>query len=99
MRTEWRDAAGTAVNKLVSESGFKPIFHVMDEENLVPNEEALGEIMMARKIDVDIIVAVGTGTVNDICKFISFHMGIPYIIVATAPSMDGFTSSGAPLVT
>lgn len=94
-----RDAAGTAVNKLVSESGFKPIFHVLDEEDLVPNEEALGEIMMAHKIDVDIIVAVGTGTVNDICKFISFHMGIPYIIVATAPSMDGFASSGAALVT
>lgn len=94
-----KKAAGNAVNELLVESGFETIFHVLNSSELIPNEAALGELLMAHEINVDIILAVGTGTINDICKFMSFHMGIPYVVVATAPSMDGFASSGAALIT
>jgi glycerol-1-phosphate dehydrogenase [NAD(P)+] len=43
-------------------------------------------------------VAVGSGTINDLTKRASFEAGLPYIVVATAPSMDGYTASGAALV-
>jgi glycerol-1-phosphate dehydrogenase [NAD(P)+] len=46
----------------------------------------------------DLIIAVGSGTINDLCKFISYKMGIHYMIVATAPSMDGYASNVAPLI-
>lgn len=94
-----KKAAGAAVNELLTDSGFKTVFHVLDSSDLVPDEAALGELMMAHEINVDIILAVGTGTINDICKFMSFHMGIPYAVIATAPSMDGFASNGAALIT
>ncbi len=44
------------------------------------------------------ILGVGTGTINDICKYTAYLSEIPYIIVATAPSMDGFCSTVAALI-
>lgn len=42
-----------------------------------------------------IAVAVGSGTINDITKLSSAHNNRPYMIVATAASMDGYTAFGA----
>ena len=44
------------------------------------------------------LVAVGSGTVNDITKMAAHQVGLPYAIVATAPSMNGYTSSIAALL-
>lgn len=46
-----------------------------------------------RGMDPDIVVAVGSGVVNDLCKWASFQMGIPYIVVATAASMNGYSAA------
>ncbi|MCB9643311.1 MAG: iron-containing alcohol dehydrogenase [Myxococcales bacterium] len=43
-------------------------------------------------------VAVGAGTVNDIAKMATFRAGVPYAVVATAPSMNGYTSGIAALL-
>lgn len=40
-------------------------------------------------------VAVGSGTINDLVKRASHECGRPYMNVATAASMDGYTSFGA----
>jgi glycerol-1-phosphate dehydrogenase [NAD(P)+] len=40
-------------------------------------------------------VAVGSGTVNDLTKLAAHRLGRPYLCVATAASMDGYTSFGA----
>lgn len=40
-------------------------------------------------------VAVGSGTVNDLVKLASHQVGRPYLCVATAASMDGYTAFGA----
>lgn len=40
-------------------------------------------------------VAVGSGVINDLCKLAAFHHNIPYMVVATAASVDGYASSGA----
>ena len=42
-------------------------------------------------------VVVGSGVMNDLVKYAAFGLGIPYMCVATAASMDGYTSAGAPL--
>jgi glycerol-1-phosphate dehydrogenase [NAD(P)+] len=47
----------------------------------------------------DLIVAIGSGTVNDLCKWISFERRIPYIVLATAASMNGYSAANvAPMV-
>ena len=40
-------------------------------------------------------VAVGSGTINDLTKLAAHQLGRPYIVVATAASMDGYTAYGA----
>ena len=42
-------------------------------------------------------VAVGAGTVNDLCKRASEELARPYLCVATAASVDGYASFGAPI--
>lgn len=64
---------------------------------LIPNEEAVAEV--EKKLEgIDVIVGIGSGVIQDLCKFVSFNSGIPYYIVATAPSMDGYASSGAAMI-
>lgn len=40
-------------------------------------------------------VAVGSGVINDLCKLAAFRHKVPYMVVATAASVDGYSSSGA----
>jgi glycerol-1-phosphate dehydrogenase [NAD(P)+] len=40
-------------------------------------------------------VAVGAGTINDLTKLVAHRLGRPYMAVATAASMDGYTAYGA----
>lgn len=67
-------------------------------KRLHPDEHAVGALTISAHSGVGMIVAVGSGTVNDICRFVSFVLGIPYVVVATAPSMDGYASSVSPLL-
>ncbi len=48
--------------------------------------------------DVEGVLAVGTGSINDICRVAAFDCGKQFAIFATAPSMDGFASDTAPIV-
>lgn len=43
-------------------------------------------------------IAVGSGSINDITKRAAHELDLPYISVATAASMDGYTASGAALI-
>ena len=43
----------------------------------------------------DALVAVGSGTINDLCKLAAAKDGKPYVVFATAPSMNGYTSMNA----
>lgn len=42
-------------------------------------------------------VAVGSGTLNDLCKRASEELSRPYLCVPTAASVDGYASAGAPI--
>lgn len=65
---------------------------------LIPDEKAI-EAIHAKYVDgVDLILGVGSGVINDLCKIVSFERKLPYYIVATAPSMDGYASVGSALI-
>ncbi len=53
------------------------------------------DALEARLAEVENVVAVGSGTVNDLCKFATARSGRPYCVFGTAASMDGYTSSTA----
>ncbi len=45
--------------------------------------------------EADVLIAVGSGTINDLCKFTAARTGRPYAVFCTAPSMNGYTSVNA----
>jgi glycerol-1-phosphate dehydrogenase [NAD(P)+] len=65
---------------------------------LVPDEKALGRLLVEITNDVSLIITAGSGTLNDLSRFLSFKLKIPYIIVCSAPSMDGYASVVSPLI-
>lgn len=48
--------------------------------------------LRAESADCDALIAVGSGTINDLCKYVAAETGRPYAVFATAPSMNGYTS-------
>ncbi len=65
---------------------------------LVPDELAIAELEGRVTDTTDLIVGIGSGVINDLCKIASFKCKLPYYIVATAPSMDGYASKGSALI-
>ncbi|WP_027625725.1 iron-containing alcohol dehydrogenase [Clostridium lundense] len=91
-------AAGKQIEEEFYLANIKINKIVLDKEEVVPNEESIMKIQLSMEDNYDLIIGVGTGTINDMCKYISYKLKINYIIVATAPSMDGFASVGAALI-
>ncbi len=53
------------------------------------------ESLMDQTRHVDTLIAVGAGTLNDLCKYVSHRRGRPYLVFPTAPSMNGYTTATA----
>ena len=64
---------------------------------LIPNEDAVAAVDK-EMAGIDLIVGLGSGVIQDLCKYVSHTSGVPYFIVATAPSMDGYASTGAAMI-
>ena len=89
-------AAGEKVeNVLSSKTVRKMIFS--GKTILIPNESAIERVRENLK-GIDLILGIGSGVIQDLCKYVSFFEKIPYMIVATAPSMDGYASDGAAMI-
>lgn len=43
----------------------------------------------------NVLVSVGSGVINDLCKLSSYHHGQSYLTLPTAASVDGYSSFGA----
>ena len=88
-------AAGERVCAILEQVGISCSSYMFPQEHLEPDEWSVGSAVMHFDAGCDIIVAVGSGVINDIGKIISAASGKPYIIVATAPSMDGYASASS----
>lgn len=90
--------AGNDVCKALDKTGVKYKLHIFQSEDLAPNEHSVGNLAMGIDLCSDIILAVGSGTVNDLCRYVSAVAGKPFCTVGTAPSMDGYISGGSALI-
>ena len=85
--------AGETVCRLLENNSFIINSHVYRADSLEPDEANVGLAIMNFNTDSDIIIGVGSGVINDIGKIVASVSNKPYIIVATAPSMDGYASA------
>lgn len=85
--------AGHEILKIFDRSDIKYKSYIFDCDKLWPNERSVGAAIINFTADCDIVIGVGSGVINDICKIVASVSKLPYIIVATAPSMDGYASA------
>src|SRR5690606_23632651 len=64
---------------------------------LIPNETALGEILLTLDNSTEFLLAVGSGSITDLTRYAAHVSGKPFAAIGTAASMDGYTSVVAPL--
>jgi len=91
-----RDVMGLRIAKALQAAHNSGISSV---ETIVLNhphadEEHLAELKEKTR-HVDALVAVGSGTINDLCKYVTAQDGRGYCVFGTAPSMNGYTSTTA----
>lgn len=88
--------AGQRVNDCMEKSGTEHLPPFIYKEPSpyagIENVTLLEEFL---KTNDAIPVVVGSGTLNDLTKLASARTGRPYMCVATAASMDGYTAFGA----
>ncbi|HHX80302.1 MAG TPA: sn-glycerol-1-phosphate dehydrogenase [Acholeplasmataceae bacterium] len=65
--------------------------------DFIPDEDAIKTTENVSK-QADYILAVGSGTINDLCKYIAKILHLPMGVIPTAPSMDGYLSTGSALI-
>lgn len=92
------EACGEAVADLLAEKVENNLVLKSDGKVVIPDEEKISEIEAAITEETDFVVGVGSGVINDLCKYVSFKNNLQYCIVATAPSMDGYASVGSALI-
>ena len=84
---------GKKVREILEKNDIECSHYTFMCEEVVPDEKSVGLAIMHYDYSSQIIIGVGSGVINDICKILSATTGNPYIIVATAPSMDGYASA------
>ena len=85
-------AAGEQVCRILEDENMAYSKYVFPQKSLEPDEQAVGSACMHFDNSCDLIIGVGSGVINDIGKILSNISGRKYIIVGTAPSMDGYAS-------
>ena len=93
------EIAGRRVEAALRADGFAvTLCRVVREGKMVPDETAVGEVVLSLAPDTEFLVAVGSGSVTDITRVTAKASKLPFVSVGTAPSMDGYTSVVAPLI-
>lgn len=94
-------AAGDKLEAILTASGLIYEASQLSEnaqQDVIADERAILQVLVDASPEIDCMIAVGAGTIHDITRFSSFKMGLPFLSVPTAPSVDGFNSKGAPIV-
>ncbi len=65
---------------------------LFDTPQVLPDEASIAKIMVDMDDSIEFLIAVGSGAVNDLVRFISSRCLIPYVSIPTAASMDGYSA-------
>ena len=88
-------AAGERVLSALEKGNIPYALYVLEDAHVVPEEHTVGSVLMHLDHTCDTLIGIGSGVINDVCKLISLTNSWHYMIVATAPSMDGYASESS----
>ncbi len=93
--------AGNRVWEHLDQAGYATellILPANPDGRVVADDATIDVVRSAIGDEIDFLIAVGSGTVNDVTKLASFQANRPYLVCPTAPSMNGFTSAIAAIL-
>lgn len=90
----WR-VAGERVYKLMVESGQESGVFIFPDTEFHADWDHIQLVDALLDQTGSVAISVGSGTINDLCKLTAHHHHQSYLSVATAASVDGYTSFGA----
>ncbi len=88
-------AAGRQVEEKLRQGKLTVARHIVSDhggESPVADDRTK-ERLLTEAPTTDLFIAVGSGVINDLVKWVAFLRGKPYIVVATAASMNGYASA------
>jgi glycerol-1-phosphate dehydrogenase [NAD(P)+] len=92
--TTWA-VAGQRTDAVLRQNGLAVCPPIILSAPLHADFDRVLELQAALTATDGVPVAVGSGTINDLTKLAASRLGRPYLVVATAASMDGYAAFGA----
>ncbi|MFC4810898.1 sn-glycerol-1-phosphate dehydrogenase [Paenibacillus sp. GCM10023250] len=95
-------AAGERLSESLREAG---IAHAVcrvkpdGQGDVIADERTIVQVMLETPKEARALLAVGSGTIHDVVRFVCAQTDRAFVSVPTAASVDGFTSVGAPIIT
>ena len=86
-------AFGKTVCSILDGENIAYSLYSFNDSKLEPDENAVGSAIMHFDTACQMVVAIGSGVINDIGKILANTAKVPYVIIGTAPSMDGYASA------
>lgn len=87
--------AGDKITAMLEAEGISCSSYIFKERRLEPDEKAVGSLVLHYDAKSDIIIAIGSGVINDISKILAYQTNTPYVIVASAAFMDGYAAGSS----
>ena len=91
-------AAGQSLEAKLKAAGFDVKTALLTGEEIIATERYFVDVMLQTGQEERAYIAVGSGSITDITRFVSFHTRSDFMAFPTAASVDGYTSAGAPSV-
>ncbi|MDQ0192658.1 sn-glycerol-1-phosphate dehydrogenase [Paenibacillus wynnii] len=67
--------------------------------DVIADEASVVQVLLSiQQNKSDAVIVVGSGTLHDVARYAAYSASVPFVSVPTAPSVDGFTSNGSPLI-
>lgn len=89
---------GCEVEEYLVAAGWDVRSVILHSPHVVPDEGSIVEVLLQSDAQERVLLAVGSGTLTDITRFVSYKLHQPFLSLPTAPSVDGFSSPVAALV-
>ncbi len=90
------EAAGRRLESCLEDMDISVFIY--DRTDLHADAHSVGRLMIAMAYDPDYLIACGSGTITDTVRYTAFLTKKPFVVFATAASVDGFASGSTPLI-
>lgn len=88
-------ALGARVEKALRDANYSVKDIILSGDEIGADEKYIVQVLLPADDSEQLFISVGSGTVTDIVRFVSYRAKSPFISLPTAPSVDGFASNGS----